>query len=119
MSLAFRIGLILLAVLSAVDLAGPLLTDGQTPPLEIALIGCALGVISIVLIIFAWRGSRVAAIAAVVARVLSALTAVPAFLFPDIPLLPMIVAGTMITLTVVGSALVLAGLRRPALAGVR
>jgi hypothetical protein len=119
MTVLFRLGLIVLAMLSAADLAAPLLTDGETPPLEIALIGCALGAISVVLIIFAWRGSRAAAIGLVVVRVLSALTAVPAFLIPGIPPLPMFLAGAAITLTVTGSGLVLAGLRRPAPARVR
>jgi hypothetical protein len=112
-----RAGLIVLGLLSLVDLAGPLITDGQHPPMVIALIGAGLGLISIILVILAWRGSVAAAIALVVVRLLSALAAVPAFLEPGVPSGSMIAAGIGIGLTVVGAALVLAGLRRPALAG--
>jgi hypothetical protein len=109
----------MLGLLSLVDLAGPLLTDGQHPPMSIALIGAGLGLISIVLVILAWRGRLAAAIALVVLRLLSALTAVPAFLVPDVPTGSMIAAGFGIGLTVVGAVLVFAGLRRPAVVGAR
>ena len=110
----FRAGLIVLGLLSLVDLAGPLLTDGEHPPLVIALIGAGLGLISIILVILAWPGRAAAAITLVVLRLLSALTAVPAFLEPGVPTGLMIAAGFGIGLTVAGAALVLAGLRRPA-----
>lgn len=114
MSTAYRAGLVVLGVLSAVDLAAPLLTDGETPPLVIALIGSGLGLLSLILIVLAWRGRVAAALGVVVLRLLSALTAVPAFLFDGIPTVPKVLAGIAITLTVIGSVLVLAGLRRPA-----
>ena len=38
----YRAGLIVLGLLSLVDLAGPLITDGQHPPMVIALIGAGL-----------------------------------------------------------------------------
>ena len=114
-----RAGLIVLGLLSLVDLAGPLFTDGQHPPMAIALIGAGLGLISIILVILAWPGRVAAAITLVLVRLLSALTAVPAFLVPGVPTGPMIAAGLGIGLTVVGAALVLAGLRRPALASAR
>lgn len=119
MTRLYRAGLIVLGLLSLVDLAGPLITDGLHPPMVIALIGAALGLISIVLVILAWSGRPAAAIALVVLRLLSALTAVPAFLEPGVPAGPMIAAGVGIGLTVVGAALVLAGLRRPAVASAR
>jgi hypothetical protein len=119
MSATYRAGLAILGVISLGDLATPLLTDGETPPMSIALIGCALGLISLALVVLAWRGRTVAAVGLVVARLLSALTAVPAFVFSGVPLLPMILAGVFISLTVIGVGLVLAGLRRPALVGAR
>ena len=112
MTRSSRAGLIILGVLSLGDLAAPLLTDGEHPPMFIALIGAAIGAISIVLLILAWRGRTAAAIALVVVRLLSALTAVPAFLVPGVPTVPMILAGVSITLTLVGIGLVLAGARR-------
>jgi len=111
--------LIVLGLLSLVEVAGPLTTDGQHPPMVIALIGAGLGLISIVLVILAWPGRMAAAITLIVLRLLSALTAVPAFLVPDVPTGAKIAAGLGISLTVVGAALVLAGLRRPALVDAR
>jgi hypothetical protein len=119
MSTPFRAGLLVLAVLSLGDLAAPLLTDGESPPMEIALIGSALGAISLLLAALAWRGRTAAAVGLVGVRALSALTAVPAFFVSGIPMVPMVLAGTAITLTVVGSVLVLTGIRRPALVGAR
>lgn len=119
MSTAYRAGLIVLALISLGDLLAPFSTDGQTPPMFIALIGFGLGLISLVLVALAWRGRRPAAIALVIIRLLSALTAVPAFLVPGVPAVPMILAGIAITVTLVGVVLVLAGLRRPALVGER
>ena len=119
MTRVYRAGLIVLGLLSLVELSGPLTTDGQHPPMTIALIGAGLGLISILLVILAWRGRAAAAIALVVLRLLSALTAVPVFLEPGVPTGPMIAAGFGIGLTLVGVALTLAGLRRPALVTAR
>jgi hypothetical protein len=119
MSTAYRLGLVLLGLISLGDLAAPLYTDGQSPPMFIALIGSALGLLSLVLVVLAWRGRVAAAIGLVVLRLLSALTAVPAFLEPGVPVVPMILAGVAITVTLAGVVLVFAGLRRPALAGAR
>lgn len=119
MSTTFRAGLVVLGVVSVADLAAPLLTDGNTPPMLIALIGCALGAVSLVLAALAWRGRIAAAIGLIIVRALSALMAVPAFLVTGVPMVRMVLAGTFITLTLMGCALLLGGLRRPVLAGVR
>jgi hypothetical protein len=113
MSALYRGGIVLLAVLSLLDLAAPLYTDGQHPPMFIALIGSALGLISIVLAVPAWRGRAAAAVGLCVVRALSALTAVPAFWETGVPGPIMAVAGSFIVLTIVGVVLTLAGLRRP------
>ena len=115
----YRVGLGILGVLSLADLTGPLLTDGQHPPMSIALIGAGIGVVSLVLLVFAFRGRTAAAIALVVVRALSALTAVPAFFEPGVPAVPMILAGILVGLTVVGVVCVLAGVRRPVAAVAR
>jgi hypothetical protein len=119
MTRLYRAGLIVLGLLSLVSLTTPLTTDGQHPPMMIALIDAGVGLIGIILVILAWRGRMAAAIALIVVRLLAALTAVPAFLVPGVPTGPMIAAGVSIGLTLVGAALVLAGLRRPALASAR
>jgi hypothetical protein len=119
MPTTYRVGLVLLGLISLGDLAAPLLTDGQTPPMFIALIGSALGLLSLILVVLAWQGRATAAIGLVVLRLLSALTAVPAFLVPGVPPVPMVLAGVAITVTLVGVGCVLAGLREPALVGAR
>jgi hypothetical protein len=110
-----RAGLIVLGLLSLVSLSSPLWTDGQHPPMMIALVDAGVGLICIVLIALAWPGRLWAAITVVVLRLLLALTAVPAFVAPGVPAGPMIAAGAGIGLTLVGAVLVLAGLRRRAL----
>ena len=119
MSTSLRAGLVVLGVLSLGDLAAPLLTDGENPPMSVALIGSAIGAASLVLLALAWRGRVGAAVGLVALRVLSALTAVPAFFFEGVPVVPMVLAGIAISLTLVGSVLVLSGIRRPALVGAR
>ena len=119
MSTTYKTGLILLGAISLGDLAAPLYTDGQSPPMSIAVIGSALGLLSLILVVLAWRGRVAAAIGLVVLRLLSALTAVPAVLEPGVPMIPMVLAGIAITATLVGVVLVFAGLRRPALVGAR
>lgn len=119
MSPLYRPGLVVLGIISVGDLAAPLLTDGQAPPMAIALIGSVLGLISLIMVGLGWRGRVWAAVTLVVVRLLSALTAVPAFLEPGVPVVPMVLAGIAITATLVGAVLVFAGLRRPALVGAR
>jgi hypothetical protein len=119
MSGVYRTGLAVLGVLSLGDLAAPLLTDGQHPPMFMALIGSALGLVSLVLVGLAWRGRTSAAVALLVIRVLSAVAAVPAFLTPGVPQGAMVLAGVLIALTLLGVVLVLSGVRRPALVAAR
>ena len=78
-------GLGSLAVLSVLDLLGPLLTDGSHPPMSVALAGAAIGLASLALILPAWRGSRRAAWILVALRLLSALSAAPAFFAAGVP----------------------------------
>jgi hypothetical protein len=119
MSPSFRAGLIVLGLLSAVDLTGPLFTDGEHPPMAIAIAGAVIGLASLVMIVFAARGSRRAAITLVVLRALSALSAVPAFYEPGVPPEARVLVGAAIVLTVVGIGLVLTPSRRVSKADVR
>src|SRR5689334_7396209 len=80
-----RAGLVVLAVLSLLDLLGPLLTAGSHPPMSVALVGAAIGLASLALVPPAWRGSKRAAWVLVGLRLLSALSAVPAFFVSDAP----------------------------------
>jgi hypothetical protein len=119
MSALYRSGVVLLGVLSVIGLTTALFTDGQHPPVIIAIIGAVLDLISIALAVLAWRGRGAAAIGLCVVRVLSALTAVPAFYVGGVPGPIMAVAGTFIVFTIVGVVLTLAGSRRPALVDAR
>jgi hypothetical protein len=117
MSRTFRAGLIVFGLLSVADLATPLATDGEHPPMSIALISAVLGLISLVLVVLAWRGQRRAVVPLIVLRLLSAASALPAFFVGDVPAAAIVAAGMAVVLTAVGTVLVL----RPAheLAGAR
>jgi hypothetical protein len=71
MSRSYRAGLVILGVLSLIDVAGPLLTDGDHPPMSIALIGAALGVLSLAFVHYAWHGVRRAVLPLVVLRLIA------------------------------------------------
>lgn len=111
MSPRFRTGLVVLGVLAAADLAMPLLTDGDHPPMSIALIAAALGVASVAMIVSARRGARRAVRTLVALRAVSAAMAVPAF-FEGAPVEAVVSAVAVIALTVVGAALVLTPARQ-------
>jgi hypothetical protein len=102
-------GLILLGLLSLIDVAGLLLTDGEHPPLVINVIGTVLGLASLVLVVLAWRGARRALGWLVGLRVLSAVSAVPSFVVSDVPAWAQLFAAAFIVLTVLGCALALLG----------
>ncbi|MET9633829.1 hypothetical protein ABZX92_40865 [Lentzea sp. NPDC006480] len=105
----FRAGLVLLGLLSVADLLLPLLTDGEAPPMAVALVAAALGLASLVLVISAWRGARRAILPLIVLRGLSAVAAVPAFFEPGVPAPAIAAAAATIALTAVGAALTLKG----------
>jgi FtsH-binding integral membrane protein len=108
MSRHLRTGLILLGLLALFDLPGPAMTDGEHPPMSIAIAGSVLGVASLACLLPARRGSRVALITLVTLRLVSALTAVPAFFVADVPAPAVVAAAGIVALTVVGVVLVLA-----------
>jgi len=118
-SRAFRGGLIVLAVLSVLDLLGPLFTDGKHPPMAVALVGSVLGLASLALVVSAWRNGLRALLPLMALRVLSALTAAPAFFVSDAPVAAVVAASAIIVLTIVGIVLVLPATRRPTVAGAR
>ncbi len=106
MSRSYRTGLVILGVLSLLDVAGPLLTDGETPPMSIALAGAALGLASLVCVVLAWRGNARAVLPLAVLRLVSAATAVPAFFVDDVPVAIKALAGVLVLLNVLGVSLV-------------
>jgi O-antigen/teichoic acid export membrane protein len=108
-SRSYRIGLLVLGALSALDLALPLLTDGEHPPMPVALAAAALGLASLVLVVSAWRGARRAVLPLVVLRALSALAAIPALFTADVPAPMLVTAALLLAFTAAGIGLTLTG----------
>lgn len=103
-----RVGLVILGVLSLGDVAAPLLTDGEHPPMAVAIVASVLGVLSIVFVVLAWGGRRWPIIPLIVSRALSALAAVPAFLVEGVPGTAKVASAVLIGLTAMGIALTVA-----------
>ena len=99
-------GLAILALLSLGDVAVLGLTDGEHPPYAVAIAAAALGVVSLVLVVLAWRGRGWALAPLVVLRALSALSAVPAFVVSGVPTSAVVLAALVVALTIVGVVLV-------------
>lgn len=106
MTRTHRTGLVLLGVVSILDVLGPLATDGDHPPMWIALVGLALGVASLAGIVADWRGQRRALLPLIVFRLVSVLTTVPAFYVDDVPAGIIVFAAAFILVSLVGIALV-------------
>jgi len=81
----YRIALVTLGLLSLVDIASPLMTDGDYYPMAVALVCSAIGVASLVCVILVWRGATRAVLPLVTLRLVSAVTAVPALIVAEVP----------------------------------
>ena len=94
------------AVLGLIDVAlAGVIGSPDAPPLIVSLGVAALGLITLLALVPARRGSRGALIAIVVTRVISAVLAVPAF-FLNAPAWVMIVEGFVIAGTITALVLV-------------
>lgn len=100
-----RAGLVLLGLLSLADVVSAFLTDGEFPPVWVAVLGGFLGLASLVLLVFAWRGSRASLRALVVLRLVSAASALPAFGVTGVPGPVVALAAAIVVLTAVGCLL--------------
>ncbi|HYJ54248.1 MAG TPA: hypothetical protein VEX40_01750 [Mycobacterium sp.] len=112
-----KVGLVVLALVSVADLLTPVLTDGEHPPMEIAIGAAVVGLVSLVLVGFAWQGKRWPLAPLITLRLASALLAVPAFFASDVPAAAVAVAGVGVAATIFGVVAVLLPARE--LAGVR
>jgi hypothetical protein len=102
------------AVLGLIDVAlTAVIGSSDAPPLIVSLGVAALGLITLLALVPARRGSRGALTAIVVTRVISAVLAVPAF-FLDAPAWVMAVEGFVIATTITALVLVHRQNRRPA-----
>lgn len=94
------------AVLGLIDVAlAGVIGSPDAPPLIVSLGVAALGLITLLALVPARRGSRGALVAIVATRVISAVLAVPAF-FLDAPAWVMIVEGFVIAGTITALILV-------------
>ena len=113
-SKAFTTGLVLAGLLALGDITTPLTTDGEHPPMAIALICSVLGLITVAGIVAAWRtGSRTGVAAIIVTRLLTGVAAMPAFFFSGVPAPAIAAAALGLALTLLSVVLVAPRLRRP------
>ena len=110
-----RTGLVVLGLLSLADVATLPLTDGEHPPYPVAALATLLGIVSLVLVVQAFRDPSRPLRLLIGLRVLSALTAVPAFFVGNVPAVAQAIAGAIVVLTAVGVLLVARG-RTPVMA---
>ena len=102
------------ATLGLIDVAlTAVIGSSVAPPLIVSLGVAILGLITLLALVPARRGSRGALTAIVVTRVISAVLAVPAF-FLDAPAWVMVVEGFVIVATITALVLVHRQSRRPA-----
>lgn len=84
----------------------------EGPPLAILVIDSLLGVVGLVAVVLAWRGSRVALRVAAGAIILITLTGLPAF-FVDVPMAIKALVAFSVLLTLAAVVLMFSGDRRP------
>ena len=110
-----RTGIVIAALLGLSDRATPLFTDGGHPPMSIALVVAALGVVTIAGAVLAWRSrSRAGVVAVIVSRLLSGVAAVPALVVSDVPAGIRVLTAVFTVVTLVSLAMIAPALRRPA-----
>jgi hypothetical protein len=105
-------GLVLAGLLGLADLATPLVSDGEHPPMVVAFLAAALGLATLVALVPAWQGGRGAAWLVVATRLVSAVTALPAFIVPEVPAAAVLAAGVGVAVALLASGLVVAALTR-------
>lgn len=103
---AQQTGLGLLGLLSAVDIAMLALTDGEHPPYAVAALGAGLGLVSLYLVVRAFRSPDHPVRLLIALRIVSAVTALPAFFVDDVPGAAKAAASAFVALTAVGVLLV-------------
>jgi hypothetical protein len=110
---AFTTGLVIAGLLALGDVATAFTTDGEHPPVPIAIAGALLGLITLAGVVLGRRGNRGWLTAIIVTRLLSAVAALPALVVDGVPGPIRGVAAAGIVLTLIAVALVATALRRP------
>lgn len=112
-----KVGLILAGLLSLTSLPGVLMPTpaGEVgPPFVVLLLSTVVGVIGLVAVVLAWRGSRTALRVAAGAVILPMITALPAF-FVEVPVGLQLMVAASVLITVVAVVLMLSTSRSPQL----
>ena len=107
-----KAGLVLLGLLSLSDLSLPFVTDGDHPPMWVAIVGLGLGLASLACLPAAWRGQRPPLFGLLGTRLASALLALPVFFVNDVPDGAVVAVAATVALTVLGAVLALVGTRQ-------
>jgi hypothetical protein len=115
-SKTFVTGLVLTGLFALGDIATPLTSDGEHPPMAVGIADSILGLICVVAIVLAWRGSRGAVTAIVVTRLLSVVSALPVFFVDGIPAAARLGVVLAVVVQLAAVAMVATRLRRPAFA---
>jgi hypothetical protein len=97
-----RIGLTIFGLLSLGDIATLALTDGETPPYAVAAVAALLGLVSLALVVQAFRDPDKPLRLLIGLRVLSAITALPEFFVSDVPAAARAAAAAVVVMTAVG-----------------
>jgi hypothetical protein len=106
-TIAIRIGLVLAGLLSLGDLVNAYTQWSENAGDAFAYVSLAFGLITLVLIPFAWRGSSRAGWAVAILRVVSSLLGLPAFFIAGIPAPFVIAAAVGILLAIISAVLIL------------
>jgi membrane-bound metal-dependent hydrolase YbcI (DUF457 family) len=106
-----RAGLALLAVIGLLDYVSLSALGDPDSPKPVIATNVALGVITLVGVLYATRGSRAGLWAAVIASLIAAVLGVPAY-FLDAPALVLVTVTAVIVLTILATGLVAPNLRR-------
>lgn len=105
----YRVGLVLAALLGLADIVGGISQLGPDAilPFAVAVTVTGLGVITLVLLPLAWRGTGWASWTIIAARTLSAITTLPAFFVPVVPVVAVITAAATVAVTVLAVVLMI------------
>jgi hypothetical protein len=105
---ATRVGLVIAGLLGLGDLYNAYTQWSEDAGDAFAYLSLAFGVVTLILIPFAWRGSTRAGWAVAIIRVVSSLLGLPAFFIPGIPAPFVVAAAVGILLAVASAVLILA-----------
>lgn len=110
-----RVGLVLAGLISLTTIPSVLMPtpEGQVgPPYAVLLLSTVVGVIGVVAVVLAWRGSAPALRVAAGAVIIPTLTALPAF-FVDVPAVVRLLVATSVLLAIAAVVLMFSTERRP------